>query len=126
MNEEFVEEAVDLDEVYNGYKQFRGKCLELSQAACAEDPSLRLVRGHYYCPIWNTMEPHWWTVRTDGTIHDPSCKQFPSAGMGSYEEFDGMVECSECGKEMKEEDADIQGNYAFCSGLCYGRFVGVL
>lgn len=47
------------------YLKFRGKCKELSEAACAEDPSLALVRGHYYCPIWNVTEPHWWTVRPD-------------------------------------------------------------
>jgi len=108
-----------------GYRLFRGRCKELCDAACAADPTLVLVRGHYFCPIWNTEEAHWWTVRSDGTINDPSLEQFPSRGMGIYTPFNGMVTCAECGKEMNEKDADIEGNYAFCGYLCHGRFVGV-
>jgi hypothetical protein len=37
-----------------------------------------------------------------------------------------MVQCSECGKEMKEEEASYESNYCFCSYECHGRFVGVL
>lgn len=108
-----------------GYRIFRGRCRELSEQACLDDPTLTLVRGHYYCPLWNTVEPHWWTVRPDGTIFDPTKDQFPSKGRGSYEPFDGTVECADCGKRMKEEEASIDGNYAFCSTLCHGRFVGI-
>lgn len=49
------------------YMKFRGQCKKLSEAAVAADPTLTLVRGHYFCPIWNTEEQHWWTVRPDGT-----------------------------------------------------------
>lgn len=108
-----------------GYRKFRGKCKELSEAACAADPKLRLVRGHYFCPVWGTNEQHWWTVRPDGTIHDPTKDQFPSRGLGDYEEFDGMVTCAECGKQVPEGEAEFASRYAFCSGRCYGRFVGV-
>lgn len=108
----------------NNYKLYRGKCKEFSEKAVAEDPTLTLVRGHYYCPHWGE-QPHWWTVRPDGTIHDPTKLQFPSEGKGLYVPFNGMVSCSECGKEVKEEEASIEGNYAFCSSGCYGRFVGV-
>ena len=76
-------------EIASGYQAFRGKCKEYAEAACASDPSLRLVRGHYFCPIWNRDEPHWWTQRPDGTIYDPTKEQFPSAGLGVYTEFDG-------------------------------------
>lgn len=107
------------------YTQYRGKCKELSEDLIKKDPSLTLIRGHYYCPIWNTMEPHWWCEKEDGTIIDPSCKQFPSKGQGEYFPFDGNVECAECGKIIKEEEADIDGNYAFCSHYCHGVFVGV-
>jgi hypothetical protein len=108
-----------------GYTLFRGRCKELSEAACAADQTLTLVRGHYWCPIWNRDEPHWWTVRPDGTIHDPSKAQFPSNGLGTYTPFDGLVECAECGKVLPEADASFASNYAFCSSRCYGRFVGV-
>jgi hypothetical protein len=108
------------------YALYRGRCRELSEKACCDDPTLTLVRGHYYCPIWNREEPHWWTTRPDGTIHDPSSKQFPSKGLGVYTPFNGVIPCSNCGKEMKEEEATIEGNHAFCSYTCHGIFVGVL
>lgn len=109
----------------DGYKAFRGRCKELSEAACANDPTLTLVRGHYFCPLWGSEEPHWWCVAPGGRIHDPSKEQFPSKGMGIYTPFNGTVECSECGKEMAEKDARFDGNYAFCSTACHMRFVGL-
>ena len=106
------------------YIKFRGRCKEMCEAAVASDPSLRLERGHYICPFWGE-QPHWWTVRQDGTIFDPTKDQFPSKGIGDYIPFNGMVSCAECGKEVPEENASIEGNYAFCSYRCHGRFVGV-
>ena len=113
------------EQIQSDYSEFRGRCQELSKAAVAADPTLRLVRGHYFCPLWASNEPHWWTVRKDGTIFDPSSRQFPSDGRGIYEEFDGNVECSECGKHMKEDEASFESNYAFCTTRCHMRFVGV-
>ena len=107
------------------YLKFRGKCKELSEAAILKDPTLILVRGHYYDPLWGE-QAHWWTIKQDGTIYDPTKDQFPSKGLGEYIPFDGILYCAECDKEMEEEGADIDGNYAFCSYLCHGRFVGVL
>jgi len=117
-----IEDSMD---AMDGYRMFRGRCHELSEAAVAADPSLTLVRGHYYCPIWNRDEAHWWTVRPDGSIHDPTAQQFPSAGLGIYTPFDGVVECANCGRETTEEAAQFCGKYAFCCGACVGRFVGV-
>lgn len=109
----------------NDYMNFRGKCKEMSEAACAEDPTLTLVRGHYFCPIWNSDEQHWWCEREDGTIYDPTSAQFPSKGLGIYTPFDGMVECANCGKSVKESEARFESRYAFCSYKCHGHFVGV-
>jgi hypothetical protein len=106
------------------YLKYRGKCKELSEAAVRVNPSLTLVRGHYLCPAWG-MQPHWWTIGPDGSIHDPTAAQFPSKGEGTYISFDGMIQCSECGKDMKEEKASYESSYCFCSYECYGRFVGV-
>ena len=114
------------DRSLDGYSLYRGRCRELSEAACAADPALVLIRGHYYCPIWGTDEPHWWTMHRDGTIYDPTREQFPSKGHGIYTPFSGLVTCANCGKEMLEENADIEGNYAFCGYRCHGQFVGVL
>lgn len=107
------------------YVRFRGRCKEFAEEACRADPSLTLVRGHYVCPFWG-RQPHWWTTKPDGSIHDPTAAQFPSNGNGLYEPFDGTVNCAQCGKEMKEEEASFDSNYAFCSYNCHGRFVGVL
>ena len=105
------------------YEKYRGKCKEMSEALIDADPTLTLVRGHYYCPIWGE-QPHWWTKRPDGTIVDPTKDQFPSHGIGEYVEFEGKIECSNCGKQLTEDEADIEGRYAFCSYECHGRFVG--
>ncbi|HEY6019200.1 MAG TPA: hypothetical protein VIY48_04655 [Candidatus Paceibacterota bacterium] len=108
------------------YQKFRGKCKELVDAVIASDPSLTAVRGHYFCPIWNTEEPHWWATTPDGKIVDPSAKQFPSKGNGMYTPFNGLVPCAECGAEMKEDEvARTEGRYGFCSTKCAMRFVGL-
>ena len=107
------------------YAKYRGKCKEMSDALIIADLSLTLVRGHYYDTVWSE-QPHWWCRKPDGTIVDPTKDQFPSRGRGEYVEFSGNVECAECGKSLPEEEADIDGNYAFCSYECHGRFVGVL
>lgn len=112
-------------EASTNYLKYRGKCREMSEEAVSKDPTLTLVRGHYYCPIWNSNEAHWWTVRDDGTIYDPTKDQFPSAGLGTYTTFNGIIECAQCGKEVLEKDARGEGNYGFCSYECHGRFIGV-
>ena len=100
----------------------RGKCKESAEAAVADDPTLRLVRGWYVDPVWG-REEHWWTERPDGTIYDPTSRQFPLGGVAEwYEEFGGVYPCAECGVEVPEADL-VYG--ACCSGECYGRMVGV-
>jgi len=111
----------------NSYALYRGKCKELSEKYIADNPDsgLRLVRGYYHCPLWGKQD-HWWVETPNGTIVDPTVKQFPTAGAGAeYEEFNGAVECAECGKELPEEDARFDGRYAFCSTRCNMRFVGL-
>ena len=34
----------------------RGRCRDLAEAACADDPPLTLVRGWYDDPIWGAPE----------------------------------------------------------------------
>ena len=106
------------------YLKFRGKCKEMSQALVNNNPDLTLVRGHYWCPFWGE-QPHWWVKDKEGNITDPTARQFPSKGMGEYIEFCGNVQCSECGKEMKEVEARFHSNYVFCSTTCNMRFVGL-
>lgn len=113
-------------QISEDYSKFRGKCKEYSQELVDNDPSLTLVRGYYFCPIWRNEEPHWWVKDANGNIIDPTKAQFPSNGYGIYEEFDGYVNCSNCGKELKEDEASFESNYCFCSYSCHGQFVGVL
>lgn len=106
------------------YLIYRGKCKELAQAAIAADPTLRLVRGYYFCPIWS-RQAHWWAVKPDGTIVDPSVKQFPTAGVGAeYVEFDGNIDCEHCGKSVPEAEVYRVEHHAYCSDQCYARDIG--
>lgn len=108
------------------YEKYRGKCKEMSEALIKENPDFKLIRGFYYCPLWNREEMHWWTVSPDGTIHDPTKKQFASNGTGVYREFDGYYECAECGKSVHEDKMVQQGNYPCCSDRCAMRLVGLI
>jgi len=107
------------------YMKYRGNCKEMSESLVADNPSLTLVRGFYICPIWGE-EQHWWTKTTDGEIIDVTSAQFPSNGKGEYVEFDGMLQCSQCDKQIAENDINkSHGSYAFCSYECYGKFIGL-
>jgi len=107
------------------YEKYRGKCKEMSEALIKENPELRLARGWYHCPI-DGKEQHWWCEDKEGNVIDPTVKQFKTKGAAAYyEEYRGILECSECGKEIKEEEADIEGRYCFCSLKCHMRFVGL-
>lgn len=108
----------------DNYTKFRGKCREMSESLVAVDPTLRLVRGHYYCPQWGE-QPHWWCVDTNGKIVDPTALQFPSQGNGVYVEFDGHITCEYCGKMTTEDDAYTYGHHVYCSSTCFGRDVGI-
>lgn len=105
--------------------ELRGKCKEYSEQLVAERHDLRLVRGHYWCPIWNSNEQHWWCEDQAGNVVDPTKDQFPSAGMGDYVEFDGMCSCEQCGKQVPEAEAEQCGRFVVCSYTCACRLVGL-
>jgi hypothetical protein len=105
------------------YTKYRGKCLSVAKAMVADNPTLSLVRGWYHCPIWGKQE-HWWCKTADGTIIDPTVLQFPSKGMGNYEEFAGAYTCEYCGKDIKEEEVYPVDQHVYCSYTCYGHDVG--
>ena len=106
------------------YKTYRGKCKEMVDELCEQDPTLTPVRGHYICWSWGE-QAHWWAVKPDGTIVDPSVKQFPKPHIGEYIPFDGIIPCSQCGTEVHEDVTTFYGNYGFCSSQCCMRFVGL-
>lgn len=104
-----------------------GCCYEESAALVADDPTLRLVRGWYHCPMWGQRE-HWWVTRSDGSILDPTVDQFPTRGNGAeYVEYTGTMPCEYCGKDVPEADMYVlDGGHVYCSGLGAGRDVGLL
>jgi len=108
----------------NDYLKYRGKCKKMSEDAIKNNPMLTLVRGYYWDEFWG-KQAHWWTKYPDGTIYDPTKDQFPTKGIGHYEEYNGMVQCAQCEKEMPEGDAVFEGRFTFCSGACRMRFVGL-
>ncbi len=109
----------------DNYKKYRGKCKEFCEKLCDQDKSLRIVRGVYCCPIWGEQD-HWWCISDKGLIIDPTVNQFPTKGFcATYTEFNGMVACIECGKEIKEEYSVFYGHHAFCSTSCIMRYVGL-
>lgn len=113
------------EQIAEDYRVFRGRCRELCAVELAKDESLVLVRGHYFCPAWATNEPHWWLERPDGSVFDPSARQFPSNGAGLYEKFNGFFCCEQCGTEVEEEKVVPAGPYPCCSQQCALRLVGL-
>lgn len=115
------------EEFLRDYHKFRGKCKQLAEDAVKQDRTLTLVRGYYICESWG-KQTHWWTTRPDGTVFDPSCRQFPSKGSGRYIPFSGEFVCDVCGKAVAESDVyqvELGGEYALCSAECYGKYLGV-
>ena len=120
-----LDEILNDIEPENDYKKYRGKCKEYVDVLIAYDKTLTAVRGHYICPLWG-KQAHWWAIKPDGTIVDPTVKQFPTKGIGAeYIPFNGMCICEQCGKEVPEAEAIPMGNYACCSNICAMRLVGV-
>ncbi len=109
------------------YLTYRGKCKELCEELCKNNADLKIVKGWYHCPIWNTEEQHYWCEDKQGDIVDPSAKQFPSEGNGLYKKFNGLVKCEECGKEFPLEEAyPTYNSHYLCSSKCFGKFVGII
>ncbi len=96
------------------YIKYRGRCKEMCLAEMKRDATLTLVRGSYWDVFWGEQQ-HWWLVKPDGTIVDPTKDQFPSKGNGEYVPFDGFVICEVCEQRIPEEKAQFAGKYAFCS-----------
>lgn len=105
------------------YQIFRGKCKEACEALLIALPELELVRGHVI-QIDGQKDPHWWLRSHQGTIVDPTVAQF-TCGVMEYVEFDGYVNCAECGKRLHEKETLFHGNYPVCSDACALALVGL-
>lgn len=116
-----------MDSYQDNYLKYRGKCKEFAEELARNSGGkLTVVWGYYYEPMWSREEAHFWCVDTNGTIYDPTKKQFPSNGVVEfYREFDGIFQCEHCGSDMKELDAKQCGRFVVCSTSCACRLVGV-
>lgn len=97
-----------------------GKCASVTLAMASAFPELRRARGFYHCDRWGRRQ-HWWCVAPDGTVVDPTAEQFPSMGLGEYDEVkDGeedripVGKCMNCGEELYAHD---ESTYV-CSDYC--------
>jgi len=100
-----------------------GDCKTYSEAMQHEFKELRIVRGHYYCPVWGERG-HWWLVHPEGYRVDPTAKQFPSRGGGVYIEWEeGQAEptglCLNCG-------GYVYNGHTCCSEECHREAVAAL
>lgn len=99
-----------------------GKCDVRTEEMVAAFPELRRARGFYHCPSWGPRT-HWWCLTADGTVVDPSCRQFPSGGAGRYQELEedelptGV--CPDCGGFCFKEEP-------FCSDSCKTSYLNYL
>ena len=110
----------------DNYKKYRGKCKIFAEEEVRKNSNLKLVKGWYYCPIWNTEEQHYWCENEKGEIIDPTKLQFPSKGMGKYKRYNGVLPCSCCKTDIKESEIQeslVHSKYIFCTTQCYSKFV---
>lgn len=82
---------------------FRRDCAQKTLEMVTENPKLKRIRGHYYCPLSNQKHPHWWLKDKSNNIIDPTKNQFLSHGVGDYIEWDEFKEeptgkCINCGE----------------------------
>jgi hypothetical protein len=101
------------------------KCESVTLRMKEAFPELIRVRGHYH-DIWFGPIPHWWLKTEDGTIIDPTCRQFSevqswdmSGHHSLYAEVDDenlpTGKCPNCG--------EYSYNRMFCcSENCYSEY----
>ncbi len=104
-----------------------GKCKEYVDFIAERINGLQKVRGFYHCPIWGKRQ-HWWLEDSCGNILDPTVSQFPSGGMGEYEEYDYEIHktpigrCINCGELVFENKVGRDA----CDERCYSAIVASL
>jgi hypothetical protein len=107
-----VSNITDFPEAQRQRIALRGTCQWAVIEMVTAFPELRKVRGHYNG--W----PHWWCATPDGTIVDPTRKQFGDPG-GDYVEYTGpdpIGKCMECGELVWTREQS--GSSAACSREC--------
>lgn len=103
------------------------RCEQATRDMVEAFPELERVRGHYHDPMHGMRRQHWWCVAPDGTIVDPTARQFADAGLfGEYEPLDPneptpIGRCMECGQLRYEGSPP-----PFCSKECEKDYVAAV
>ena len=104
------------------HQYLAGLCASASKELAAAFPTLRIVRGHV-SGVLIGRRGHWWCEDPDGTIYDPTRRQFP--GPMDYEEWQPGTEvrvgrCMNCGDDIYEiiESLDNVVQKCCCSEAC--------
>ena len=82
-------------------EQAYGACYKTCVEMQAVFPELILTKGYYLC-YRRGVRNHWWLKTEDGQVIDPTKNQFPSNGIGFYQEFEENEpiptgKCHNCG-----------------------------
>lgn len=93
------------DWIQQNVSETYGRCAEVTEIMSVVFPELIRVRGHYYCPSWG-QRAHWWLVTDRGVVIDPTAEQFPSKGLGLYQQHE-------------ESDPEPTGKCPNCGAYCY-------
>ena len=96
-----------IDEHYPDKKSAMLQCKEATKLMAEEFPELRRVRGNVMVGV--DYRPHWWLVATDGSIVDPTYRQFTNISF--YEEHDESMgdshgKCRRCGELLYRSKGD--------------------
>ncbi len=105
-----------------------GLCYKAAHDMAEAFPSLAVVSGHALCLYPWGKRGHWWCVEPNGTIVDPTAKQFPAIGRYEpYTEGDDirLGKCMSCGDEIWGSDPEAVYSTILCSKDCaesYGAY----
>lgn len=106
----------------------RARCSEFTKLFVEKFPHLKRVSGFYgeYDPEGVGLnEEHWWCVDTDGSIVDPTVKQFTYV-QSIYTEYNEdlhqvrLGRCMNCGEDIFGKISE--GHKCICSDECAAEF----
>lgn len=114
---------------FGAYEQYYGQCQKACGAMVLVFPELTIRKG-YASTEWGERG-HWWLTTADGTIIDPTAKQFPSI-FGYREWVPGSLvligKCCNCGDEIWEavQSLDNIKRKEICSVACGNDYTNYL
>lgn len=99
-----------------------GLCADATRRMVVAFPELKRVAGTAYSAMRTTE--HWWCVAPDGTVVDPTARQFSGCGVVEYVPWKPGDEvrvgrCMNCGEDIYERVESLQGSRReICGETC--------